>query len=217
MQRVQFLKQPTMYLINQTTFQRYEDISVNIKPERLNVFIKKAQDLDLKPFLGHALYYDFIQHFNDDGTIMDNAPQPYKDLFNGSEYLDKRGHIVLYEGMQPALVYFTFARFIEADAVHYTPTGPVVKHHDNADAVAPKDIIKLVQQQRSVANAHANEIEKFLWDNRADFPLWQYNGKNKSSRQAGPRIRSIDRTNFNYPSADNQQSNYALPGYEFLN
>ena len=135
--------------------------------------------------------------FNDDGTIKDDAPQHYKDLFNGSEYLDKRGHIVLYEGMAPTLVYFTFARFIEADAVHYTPTGPVVKHHDNGDAVAPKDIIKLVQQQRSVANAHANEIEKFLRDHRDDFPLWQYNGKNKTARQSGPRIRSIDRTNFN--------------------
>jgi hypothetical protein len=190
-----------MYLINQTTFQRYEDISVNIKPERLNVFIKKAQDLDLKPFLGHALYYDFIQHFNDDGTIKDDASQQYKDLFNGSEYLDKRGHIVLYEGMAPTLVYFTFARFIEADAVHYTSSGPVIKHHDNADAVAPKDIIKLVQQQRSVANAHANEIEKFLFDHRADFPLWQYNGKNKSSRQAGPRMRSIDKTAYDYPGS----------------
>ena len=188
-----------MNLINQTTFQKYEDISVNIKPERLNVFIKKAQDLDLKPFLGHALYYDFIQYFNLDGTLMDTAPQPYKDLFNGSEYLDVRGHIVLYEGLVPTLVYFTFARFIEADAVHYTATGPVVKHHDNADAVAPKDIVKLVQQQRSVANAHANEVEKFLWDNKAEFPLWNYNGKNKSSRQSGPRIRSIDRTGFNLP------------------
>lgn len=188
-----------MQLINQTTFQRYEDISVNIKPERLNVFIKKAQDLDLKPFLGHALYYDLIQHFNDDGTIKDDAAQHYKDLFNGSEYLDKRGYIVLYEGMAPTLVYFTFARFIESDAVHYTSTGPVIKHHDNGDAVAPKDIIKLVQQQRSVANAHANEIEKFLFDHRADFPLWQYNGKNKSSRQSGPRIRSIDRTISDYP------------------
>ncbi|MGN6398720.1 MAG: DUF6712 family protein [Mucilaginibacter sp.] len=188
-----------MQLINQTTFQRYEDISVNIKPERLNIFIKKAQDLDLKPFLGHALYYDFIQHFNDDGTVKDDAPQHYKDLFAGSEYLDKRGHIVLYEGMAPTLVYFTFARFIEADSVHYTATGPVVKHHDNGDAVAPKDIIKLVQQQRSVANAHANEIEKFLFDHRADFPLWQYNGKNRSSRQSGPRIRSIDKTVYDYP------------------
>lgn len=207
-----------IYLINQTTFQNYEDISVNVKPERLNVFIKKAQDLDLKPFLGHALYYDFIQNFNADGTIMDTTPQQYKDLLNGSEYLDRYGHIVLYEGLIPTLVYFTFARFIEADAVHYTSTGPVLKHHDNADAIAPKDIIKLVQQQRSVANAHANEVEKFLWDNKTEFPLWHYNGKNKSSRQAGPRIRSIDRTNFNYPSGyDPSGLDSYLPITEFMN
>ncbi|HVW98169.1 MAG TPA: hypothetical protein VHA56_19515 [Mucilaginibacter sp.] len=207
-----------MNLINQTTFQRYEDISVNIKPERLGVFIKKAQELDLKPFLGHALYFDFIRNFNDDGTIKDDAPQPYKDLFNGAEYLDKYGHIVLYEGMAPTLVYFTFARFIEADSVHYTATGPVIKHHDNAAPVAPKDIVKLVQQQRSVANAHANEIEKFLIDHQADFPLWRYNKKNKSSRQAGPRIRSIDRTDFNYPAGlGPYSSDGSLNLYEFMN
>jgi hypothetical protein len=207
-----------IYLINPSTFQNYEDISINIKPERLNVFIKKAQDLDLKPFLGHALYYDFIQYFNADGTLMDTTPQQYKDLLNGSEYLDRYGHIVLYEGLIPTLVYFTFARFIEADAVHYTSTGPVLKHHDNADAIAPKDIVKLVQQQRSVANAHANEVEKFLWDNKTEFPLWHYNGKNKSSRQAGPRIRSIDRTNFNYPSGyDPSGLDSYLPITEFMN
>lgn len=207
-----------IYLINQTTFQNYEDISVNVKPERLNVFIKKAQDLDLKPFLGHALYYDFIQNFNADGTIKSTAPQPYIDLLNGSEYLDRYGHIVLYEGLLPTLVYFTFARFIETDAVHYTATGPVIKHHDNSDPVAPKDIVKLVQQQRSVANAHANEVEKFLWDNKNDFPLWRYNGKNKSSRQSGPRIRSIDKTDFNYPSGFNQSgADGFLPLTEFMN
>jgi hypothetical protein len=207
-----------MNIINQASFQNYEDISVNIKPERLNIFIKKAQDLDLKPFLGHALYYDFIQNFNDDGTLKDTTPQLYKDLLNGSEYLDRYGHIVLYEGLLPTLIYFTFARFIEADAIHYTATGPVIKHHDNSDPVAPKDIVKLVQQQRSVANAHANEVEKFLWDNKDDFPLWQYNGKNKSSRQAGPRIRSIDRTRFNYPSGyDPSGADGYLPLTEFMN
>src|ERR1700733_5924189 len=103
----------TPILIDQNTFQRYEDISANVKPERLKIFVNKAQDLDLKPFLGYALYYDFIKYFNDDGTIQDDAPQPYKDLLNGSEYLDRYGHIVLYEGLFPTLLYFTFARFIE--------------------------------------------------------------------------------------------------------
>jgi hypothetical protein len=203
-----------IYLINQTTFQQFEDIAINIKPERLKVFIKKAQELDLKPFLGHSLYYDILSHFNDDGTLKDDAPQAYKDLLNGSEYLDQYGHIVLYEGLAPTMVYFTFARFIENDAVHYTATGPVIKRHENGDPLSSPEIVKLVQQQRSVANAYANDVEKFLWDNKEDFPLWRYNAKNKSSRQAGPRIRGIDKTDFNYPGSYN---NYNLTITEFLN
>jgi hypothetical protein len=196
-----------IYLIDQITFQNYEDLSVNIKSDRIKVFVKKAQELDLKPFLGHALYYDFISHFNIDGTLQDDTPQPYKDLLNGTEYLDRNGHVILYEGLLPTLVYYTFARFIEADAIHYTATGPVIKHHDNGDALSPQEVTKLVQQHRSVANAHANEVQKFLLDNKADFPLWNYNGKNKSSRQSGPRIRSVDKTDFNNP-AENYSGNY---------
>jgi len=191
-----------MNIINNTTFQQYEDISAGVKTERLNVFIRKAQELDLKPLLGYALYYDLIKNFNEDGTLNDNAPQPYKDLMNGTEYLDKRGHIVLYQGLSPVMVYFAFARFIEADSVHYTSTGPVIKQHDNGIAINMENIVRLVQQQRSVANAYANETERFLKDHKDDFPLWNYNPKNKSARQAGPRIRSIDKTEFNYPGDD---------------
>jgi len=202
-------------LTNILLITNYEDLSVNVKSDRIKFFVKKAQELDLKPFLGHSLYYDFIQYFNTDGTLKDETPQHYKDLLNGSEYLDRHGHVILYEGILPMLVYFTFARFIEADAVHYTATGPVIKHHDNADALSPQDVAKLVQQHRSVANAHANEVEKFLRDNKADFPLWNYNPKNRSSRQAGPRIRSVDKTAFNYPG-DNYAANY-LPPDQLLN
>jgi hypothetical protein len=199
-----------MNIIDNTTFQQYEDISAGIKTERLNVFIRKAQELDLKPLLGYALYYDLIKNFNEDGTLKDDTSQHYKDLVNGTEYLDKRGHIVLYQGLSPVIVYFAFARFIEADSIHYTSTGPVIKQHDNGIAINAENIVRLVQQQRSVANAYANETERFLKDHKENFPLWNYNPKNKSARQAGPRIRSIDKTEFNYPG-DDAASCYLTP------
>jgi hypothetical protein len=165
----------------------------------------------LKPFLGYALYYDLIKNLNEDGTLKEDAPQPYKDLVNGTEYLDKRGYVVLYQGLAPLLVYFTFARFIEDDAVHYTATGPVIKQREGSSLIAtPADITKLVQQQRSTANAYANETERFLRDHQADFSMWAYNPKNKSARQAGPRIRGIDKTEFNYQTSDDAV-NYLLP------
>jgi hypothetical protein len=188
---------PTALLICPTVFQQFEDLSINIKPERLQVFIKKAQELDLKPFLGYALYYQLSKYFDTNGQMKSDTPQVYKKLFNGCEYIDRSGYTVLYEGLIPTLVYFTFARFIESNGVHFTPTGPVIKQYDNAQAVSTTDIVKLVQQQRSVANAHANEVEKFLQDNQHDYPLWRYNERKKSARQAGPRMRSIDRTEYN--------------------
>jgi hypothetical protein len=104
-----------------------------------------------------------------------------------SEYLDDEGYIVLYQGLQPVLSYFAFARFIEADSVHYTATGPVTKRYDNADALPAKDIVKLVQQQRSTANAYANETERFLIDHQSEISLFGIIiRKNKSSRQARP-------------------------------
>ncbi|MFD0792762.1 hypothetical protein ACFQZX_03995 [Mucilaginibacter litoreus] len=187
-------------LIIPAALQQYEDIAANIKPERINIFIQKAQELDLKPFLGYALYYDLITHLEADGTLQESAPQHYKDLLNGSEYLDEQGYVVLYQGLMPVLAYFAFARFIEADSVHFTPTGPVTKRYDNADALSSKDIVKLVQQQRSTANAYANETERYLRDHKESFPAWHYNHENKRSRQPGPRIRSVDKTEFNYPS-----------------
>lgn len=189
-------------LITPETLKRYEDIAANIKPDRINVFIRKAQELDLKPFLGYALYYDLLKSLDADGNLIEDAPQHYKDLLNGSEYLDEHGYIILHQGLQPVLAYFTFARFIETDAVHYTATGPVTKKYDNADALPAKDVVKLVQQQRSTANAYANEAERFLTDHQEEFPAWHYNQKNKSSRQPGPRIRGIDRTDFNFPADD---------------
>lgn len=191
-----------MNIIDPNAFRRFEDISTNIKPERLGIFICKAQELDLKPFLGYALYNDMLQHFNDDGTLKTDTPQAYKDLVNGAEYLDKRGHIVLYQGLSPLLVYFAFARFIEDDSVHYTATGPVVKNRDNGAALTAAEITKLAEQQRSIANAYANETERFLRDHQSDLPLWAYNPKNKSARQAGPRIRGVDKTEFNYHTRD---------------
>jgi hypothetical protein len=201
-------------LITPATLQRYEDIASNIKPERIKVFIQKAQELDLKSFLGYALYYELIKNLDTDASLKEEAPQHYKDLLNGSEYLDEQGYIVLHQGLQPVLAYFTFARFIEADAVHYSATGPVVKRHENADALPAKDVLKLVQQQRSTANAYANEVERFLLDHQEDFPAWHYNQKNKSSRQAGPRIRGVDRSDFNYPAGN--YSPYPFTN-EFLN
>ena len=67
--------------------------------------------------------------------------------------------------------------------------------------------------QRSVANAYANNIEMFLWNNQTVYPLWKYNERNKNSRQPGARIRAIDRTQNNRDGYG--QSYYGDLGFGF--
>jgi hypothetical protein len=285
-----------VYLMNDSDLRLYEDISQNVDLKRLLPFIGKAQQLDLRQFMGKAFYDDFIQNFsNDNGvsgdvlltvkattatngnylnqavaatsgsgtgatfdisvyggyvtsvkinqpgsgynigdtltftaipgavlSVKELAPvvviaggisQAYRDLFDGKLYEDKQGHTIQYNGIIPALVYWSFARFVEADALRFTATGPVTKTHDNAQPVSDKRIIEFANQQRSTANAYANDIEEFLYNNMTDYPLWRYNQRNKNSRQPGARIRGIDRTNYNRPGYGN--NNYPF-GYDGL-
>lgn len=183
------------YIITQSTFDGFEDLAVNIEATRLKVFIKKAQDLDLKPFLGNVFFYDLLKNLDEDGQPDESTPDKYVDLIDGAEYTDRHGNTLYFDGIKPALVYWTFARFIEADSVRYTATGPVIKHHDQADNLSSGEIAKLVAQQRSVANAHANDIVQFLEARKDVYTLWKYNERNTNSRQPGPRLRSVDKTN----------------------
>lgn len=203
-----------VYLINQATFQQYEDISINIKPARIQSFIKKAQELDLKLFLGYAFYYDLVKQCNEDGTLKASAAAAYAKLLNGCEYDNQNGQLIIYDGLAPALVYFTLSRFIENDAIRYTNSGPVVKTLDNARPLAYADIIKMAQQYRSIANAHLNDVERFLYDNKGDYPLWNHSSRTKTSLQPGPRIRAVDRTELNDLYDDlNYNLNYLTNGY----
>lgn len=72
------------------------------------------------------------------------------------------------------------------------------------------DVIKQLRVTEALPIAHANEVEKFLKDHQADFPLWEQNGKNRSARQAGPRVRGVDRSDFNAPG-DAINAAYYLP------
>lgn len=141
-------------------------------------------------------------------VLAQNAPQAYADLFNGIDYTDKAGHNIQYSGLKPALVYWTFARFLEADAYRFTSTGVVTKSHDDAQPITEKQLASFVSQQRSTANSFANDIEEFLWNNKDNYPLWRYNQRNKNARQPGARIRGVDRTQNNYPNYGYNENNW---------
>jgi len=266
-----------MILINQNTLNNFEKLSANVDPDKINIAIREAQELDLRVFMGKAFYDDFISNFSNTpgigsliltskattanagkyasqalvggsgtgatatfqvvagyvmavsivapgsgyqvGDILTVAALPnaiftvgtvsqvlvisgtistaYSQLWNGVTYTDKSGHSIIYPGIIPALAYWTLARWVEGFGFQYTSTGAVQLNHDDAQALSQKDIVMIANRNRTKANAKANDIEQFIWNNLSTYPLWRPNDKTKVSRQPGPRISEVDRTNNN--------------------
>lgn len=201
-----------VYLIDMSDIASLIDISGNISENRVNAQIKNAQDFDLRLFLGDAFYWNLLSNFDTGtGALNPAAPALIKKLYEGGSYNDLAGNPIFFQGLVPALVYMSFARFVEFDPIQYTSTGPVIKHHDLSDALKVSELGKIVASYRSMANSHVNNIEKFLYINKTSFPLWRVNERNKSSRQPGARIRDVDRTAYNGPAYGGY--NGGLDGY----
>lgn len=214
-----------MQLITANEVRQRKNISVNVKDDRLNQFIMEAQELDIKPFLGDAMYFDMIielgayfdavkeaDEHHDPPPLPTEKQQLYLDLLNGKTYTDLHGHTIIYEGLKPTHELFAFARFVHWDAYRYTATGGVVKEREQSHGMSDKAIVTVIDQSKSEANAHANNVEKFLRDNKSKYPLWKFSIRNKLSRQPGARIRGIDRTRFNYPG-NNYNGYYNLDNF----
>ena len=64
-----------------------------LDPQRVDPYINEAQENDLRPILGDALFYDFI-------TNIDTTK--YRELLNGKTYT-KNNYSIFFPGVKPML------------------------------------------------------------------------------------------------------------------
>ena len=148
----------------------------NLNDDRINPNILRAQQSDLKPFLGDALYHDFITNLTD---------PKYQDLLNGKEYnLD--GNTIFFNGVKPLLAAWSYARIIGNNQVFVSRGGVTGKVTENSDA-QPNP---LVQQRDRDAKSEAlrlqYEVYNFLDQNNATYLFWT-----KGVSQDSPTYQSM--------------------------
>lgn len=168
-------------LINISDFSQYKALSANINaPKKLDAFILEAQQFDLKKLLGDELYLDFIK----DASTMP-AFQKYSDLWSGSEFV-YHTHTIRHEGLKPALIYLSYARYVLNSNVESTAFGTVNKITPESQHVDEKTISRLYNQAYAGAMDYWTDTKKYL--DVSTFPLWHkfYNHKKiHSTRVAG--------------------------------
>ena len=145
-------------------FADYKDISPNIDQDRLDTYIRDAQILDLRAFLGQELYLQLQLSY----TPPDVFTGVYEPLFEGVDYNDIR-----YYGLKPLLVEYAYARLLEEISLNITRTGAkVFTTEEGSEPPTQSQINTKVSAARSIALAYEADATKFLKANLSDYPKW---------------------------------------------
>ena len=139
-------------LIVRSDITNIRDISANISNVRIDPYIREAQELDLKNFIGDDLYAE----------LMTEALTSFSA--NNQTLLD--------DYLKRPLAFFSYARFLEAQPANVTRYGVVRKENDYSENLSVSDVQKLADMTRKAGNAYFDEARKYLNDNAVDYPLW---------------------------------------------
>lgn len=151
-------------LLTQEDFAPYRDISENVDFDRLTPWILEAQKMEMRAFLGDTLYLKMITDF--DG--LEFTDPIYIDLWNGADTTNYR-----FYGLKPVIIYFAYARFLKNQPVVVTRYGVKNLVNDSSQDNGPGSTRVKQAEAENMAIALQSDAEKFLNDNRNDYPDYQ--------------------------------------------
>lgn len=155
------------YIIVQSDILKYHPMAT-VPQERINPYILKAQELDLKPIMNESLYYDFITKFRNTDDPMCAA---YQNILKGTTYIYS-GQTIEFPGIIPMMCAFVMSRFIPVNQVNVTSYGVTNKLNPQSEPTTLNQITYLVNNLKGEAMAYQNQLEKFLQQNQTTYPLY---------------------------------------------
>lgn len=172
-------------LINLDDIKKFRSLSINIDAAKnLDPYINDAQEFDIRPLLGDALYLDLMEDFESSPSL--NMPI-YQYLFYGCTYTyNNIRH--KQEGIKAVLAHFTYHRYCLRAHLQSTKTGFVVKAEQNSTPASQEDIGRLGSMSKSMAVAYQTRLVDYLNRNYTLYPNWLFKGERKRSQM---RITAI--------------------------
>ena len=155
-----------------------DDISRLARPcyadERLAaVCVLEAQNLDLRPQLGDAL---FLAIFSEGATsprikaILE--PQTYDCACGGGMHF----------GLLKALAYYAYARIVKTGTNQQTRYGFVAKNDEYSDNVSLKERVGAYDDAFATADAYLADVIKYINANSAIYPEYKNGGRLRNNR-----------------------------------
>lgn len=146
-------------------------MSVHVDEDKIETYIRESESIDIKSALGDALYLDVKEN-----------PEKYELLLDGGMYEDKCGEKKIFMGIKTALAYYTYARIVKNGDFNMTRYGLMQKEDEYSSRPDIKEKVMAYNDAFSIADRYLKECVRFLEEKKADYPLYNGNGKIKANR-----------------------------------
>ena len=173
-------------IIDSTAFTEDKLVPQITDPAKFQRAIREAQQFDLRPLLGDALYYELVNNYNPDDS--GGPDDKYLKLVDGEQYQDSQDQTIIFSGLRMVIKYYAYARLISGQQINVTSHSVTRKLSDYSEPVDGKTIAMEVSSARNGAASYWDEAKKYLNAKAADFPLWKCTHK---APRTGVKITAI--------------------------
>mgnify|MGYP003652435431 FL=1 len=145
--------------ISRTDLVKNSILDGNVDTDKFIQFIKIAQEIHIKNFLGSKLYDKIAGHI-----VAGNLVNPYLLLVN--TYI------------QPMLIHYAMTDYLPF-AAYQIKNGGVFKHiSENAESVSKSEVDYLVNKEREFAEYYTRRMIDYVTYNVTSFPEYNTNNNN---------------------------------------
>lgn len=150
-------------LINKAKVSEILQVAIGYNEDEFNVFIREAQDFDLKPMLCEKFYHLLVKNKSDNDK--------WQKALDGGVYTYE-GYEVEFRGLADVLAYFTQARFIRKSNNVSTSHGFVTKITPHSQPLTTDDKNNMYYKYKKDANIIFTDVKKFIERNISNYESW---------------------------------------------
>ena len=137
-------------------------MSVHVDKAKIEIYLSEAENIDVKPALGDALFWDISEN-----------QEKYSLLLNGGMYETERYGKKLFSGLKVALAYYVYARIVKNGDGNVTRYGYFNKEDEFGSRPDFKEKLMAYNDAFDIAAKYMQECLEFLSANKDTYPLFK--------------------------------------------
>lgn len=136
---------------------------------------KEVEEFELSNLLGSVFYYEIVENYD---ALVANK---WKDLVEGSVYVDSCGDSKKHMGLQYVLAYLVTAQYVTESYITDTFTGMVQKVRQDSEPISQGQMKNMRNHYREIAFNYFDATKDYLCVNSSDFENWNRRNEKKKN------------------------------------